>query len=218
MLPLLQMSNYSYIWFGEKFQQVQFQILTVDFSPNLQNIWNNWAIGAYFEMAVWTLKTFALALLDASAPLKSKAQPWGWMTGSNSWRIQWPRFLCKCWLYLFGWHIDVFDQLLALCSLGTNDTMISWSRSRSRSMSRDDQCSLNTHLKVLHLQWRIPPRDKNARFWTHAWTTPMEISKHSWKKRFCLREPLFWGGIFLILRRNFPNMEEDFPNIEEKFS
>ena len=47
---------------------------------------------------------------------------------------------------------------------------------------------------------------------------PMEISKHSWKKRFCLREPVFWGGIFLILRRNFPNMEEDFPNIEEKFS
>ena len=35
----------------------------------------------------------------------------------------------------------------------------------------------------------------------------------------------FLGGIFLILRRNFPNMEEDFfimegdfPNIEEKFS
>ena len=28
----------------------------------------------------------------------------------------------------------------------------------------------------------------------------------------------FWGGIFLILRRNFPNMDEDFPNIEEKFS
>ena len=153
MLPLLQMSNYSYIWFGEKFQQVQFQILTVDFSPNLQNIWNNWAIGAYFEMAVWTLKMFALALLDALAiaPLKSKGPPWGWMTGSNSWRIQWPRFLCKCWFYLFGWHIDVFDQLLALCSLGTNDTMISWSRSRSRSRSRDDQCSSNTHLKVLHL-------------------------------------------------------------------
>ena len=28
----------------------------------------------------------------------------------------------------------------------------------------------------------------------------------------------FLGGIFLILRRNFPNMEEDFPNIKEKFS
>ena len=31
--------------------------------------------------------------------------------------------------------------------------------------------------------------------------------KHSWKKCFCLREPVFWGRIFLILRRNFPNME-----------
>ena len=41
---------------------------------------------------------------------------------------------------------------------------------------------------------------------------------HSWKKCFCLRDPVFWGGIFLILRRNFPNMDEDFPNIEEKFS
>ena len=36
--------------------------------------------------------------------------------------------------------------------------------------------------------------------------------QHSWKKCFCLREPVFWGGnfliwtrIFLILRRNFPN-------------
>ena len=38
------------------------------------------------------------------------------------------------------------------------------------------------------------------------------------KKCFCLREPVFWGRIFLILRRNFPNMDEDFPNIEEKFS
>ena len=41
---------------------------------------------------------------------------------------------------------------------------------------------------------------------------------HSWKKCFCLWEPVFWGGILLILRRNFPNMEEDFPNIEEKCS
>ena len=38
------------------------------------------------------------------------------------------------------------------------------------------------------------------------------------QKVFCLRDPFFWGGIFLILRRNFPNMEEDFPNIEKKFS
>ena len=30
------------------------------------------------------------------------------------------------------------------------------------------------------------------------------------KKCFCLREPVFWGGIFLILRKNFPNMEEIF--------
>ena len=41
---------------------------------------------------------------------------------------------------------------------------------------------------------------------------------HSCKKCFCLRDLVFWGRIFLILRRNFPNMEEDFPNIEEKFS
>ena len=41
---------------------------------------------------------------------------------------------------------------------------------------------------------------------------------YSCKKCFCLREPFFWGRIFLILRRNFPIMEEDFPNIEEKFS
>ena len=32
-------------------------------------------------------------------------------------------------------------------------------------------------------------------------------SVHSCKKCFCLREPVFWGRIFLILRRNFPNME-----------
>ena len=30
---------------------------------------------------------------------------------------------------------------------------------------------------------------------------------HSWKKCFCLREPVFRGRIFLIWRRNFPNME-----------
>ena len=29
---------------------------------------------------------------------------------------------------------------------------------------------------------------------------------------------VFLGGIFLILRSNFPNIEEDFPNIEENFS
>ena len=29
---------------------------------------------------------------------------------------------------------------------------------------------------------------------------------------------VFLGRIFLILRINFPNMEEDFPIIEEKFS
>ena len=40
---------------------------------------------------------------------------------------------------------------------------------------------------------------------------------HSWKKCFCLQEPGFWGRIFLILRKNFPNMKLDFPNIEEKF-
>ena len=33
---------------------------------------------------------------------------------------------------------------------------------------------------------------------------------HSCKKCFCLREPIFWGGIFLILRRNFPHIEEKF--------
>ena len=38
------------------------------------------------------------------------------------------------------------------------------------------------------------------------------------QKVFCLRDPVFWGRIFLILRKNFPNMDEDFPNIEEKFS
>ena len=46
----------------------------------------------------------------------------------------------------------------------------------------------------------------------------MGAAHHSCKKCFCLREPIFWGRIFLILRRNFPNMDEDFPNIEEKFS
>ena len=45
-----------------------------------------------------------------------------------------------------------------------------------------------------------------------------EPPTHSCKKCFCLREPVFWGGIFLILMMNFPNLEEDFPNIEEKFS
>ena len=40
---------------------------------------------------------------------------------------------------------------------------------------------------------------------------------HSCKKCFWLWEPVFWGWIFLIFRRNFPNMNEDFPNIEEKF-
>ena len=41
---------------------------------------------------------------------------------------------------------------------------------------------------------------------------------HICKKCFCHREPFFLGRIFLILRINFPNMEEDFPIIEEKFS
>ena len=45
-----------------------------------------------------------------------------------------------------------------------------------------------------------------------------DTSHHSCKKCFCLRDPVFWGGIFLILMMNFPNLEEDFPNIEEKFS
>ena len=40
---------------------------------------------------------------------------------------------------------------------------------------------------------------------------------HICKKCFCLREPFFLSGIFLILVMNFPNMEEDFPNIEENF-
>ena len=30
---------------------------------------------------------------------------------------------------------------------------------------------------------------------------------HSWKKCFCLREPVFWGSTFLISRLNFPNFE-----------
>ena len=30
---------------------------------------------------------------------------------------------------------------------------------------------------------------------------------HSWKKCFCLREPVFCGSTFLILRLNFPNFE-----------
>ena len=34
-----------------------------------------------------------------------------------------------------------------------------------------------------------------------------QCARHSCKKCFCLREPVFWGRIFLILRRNFPNME-----------
>ena len=38
------------------------------------------------------------------------------------------------------------------------------------------------------------------------------------KSVFASGSLFFWGRIFLILRRNFPNMEEDFPNIEEKFS
>ena len=36
-------------------------------------------------------------------------------------------------------------------------------------------------------------------FWGTRW--------HSWKKCFCLREPVFWGSTFLILRLNFPNFE-----------
>ena len=38
------------------------------------------------------------------------------------------------------------------------------------------------------------------------------------KSVFASRNRFFEEGFFLILRRNFPNMEEDFPNIEEKFS
>ena len=30
---------------------------------------------------------------------------------------------------------------------------------------------------------------------------------HSWKKCFCLREPVFWGSTFRILTLNFPNFE-----------
>ena len=50
------------------------------------------------------------------------------------------------------------------------------------------------------------------------WTSKKKHNRHSWKKCFCLRDPVFWGGIFLILMMNFPNMEEDFSNIEKTFS
>ena len=50
--------------------------------------------------------------------------------------------------------------------------------------------------------------------WTHFEYKCRSLSQHvsiiltTWrhicKKCFCLREPVFWGRIFLILRRNFP--------------
>ena len=43
-------------------------------------------------------------------------------------------------------------------------------------------------------------------FW-FCWISP---DMHSCKKCFCLREPVFGGEIFLILRRNFTNMEKEF--------
>ena len=41
---------------------------------------------------------------------------------------------------------------------------------------------------------------------------------HICKKVFLPPGTVFLGRIFLILRINFPNMEEDFPITEEKFS
>ena len=41
--------------------------------------------------------------------------------------------------------------------------------------------------------------------------------KSQLEKCFCLREPVFWGGIFLILRGNFPNMEEKFSYLNFPF-
>ena len=35
--------------------------------------------------------------------------------------------------------------------------------------------------------------------------TGMLLNEHSGKKWFCLQDSVFWGWIFLILRRNFPN-------------
>ena len=46
----------------------------------------------------------------------------------------------------------------------------------------------------------------------------MSVSHIVAKRVFDSGNLFFLGGIFLILRRNFPNMDEDFPNIEEKFS
>ena len=38
------------------------------------------------------------------------------------------------------------------------------------------------------------------------------------KRCFFFRDPVFWGGNFLIWRRKFPNIEEEFLNMEEEFS
>ena len=43
--------------------------------------------------------------------------------------------------------------------------------------------------------------------YSHCHPSGLVSDNHSWKKCFCLREPVFWGRIFLIWRRNFPNME-----------
>ena len=50
----------------------------------------------------------------------------------------------------------------------------------------------------LHQNWSVHLCE-NLKVWP--------TDKHSCKKCFCLREPVFWGRIFLIWRRNFPNME-----------
>ena len=46
-----------------------------------------------------------------------------------------------------------------------------------------------------------------------AHRAPSHSHHHSSKKWFFLRDPVFWGWIFLILMRNFPNMEKDFPTM-----
>ena len=83
-------------------------------------------------------------------------------------------------------------------------------------------CS-SSAIQVTHLLLSVRQKREflDSRIPQLNWLTSKDKIKllmHSCKKCFCLREPIFWGGIFLILRRKFPNMEEDFPNIEEKFS
>ena len=74
------------------------------------------------------------------------------------------------------------------------------------------QCFLPRTIKYLMMILWIPENCVYRFYFRFMPITKKECIPldHSCKKCFCLREPVFLGRIFLILRRNFPNELSDF--------